>query len=343
MSRLSSTKAKVFLAQNGVFAALVVLIGVFAALNPRFLSIGNGETVLLQVAELGIIAFPVAFVVMMGCADLSVGSVASCSAVIAGMVMTSSGSAPLGMLTGLIFGIVAGTINGFLIAYLNLNTFVVTLGFLSVWGGLALLLTNGATITGLPTSFTGLAQISVFGVKIQIILLILAAALAWYTLNRTSAGKQILAIGSNSKAAHLMGVRVRRTRLLVFVVTGALASVSGMMLAAKLTAVSPTLGSGMELGALTIVLLGGVAFEGGVGRISGVVSGLLFIGVLKDGLIITGVSAFLQTVLVGATLVLAVALDKSIQRAVRSAWRSRPRNAAPATPLRPETTTSPVE
>ncbi|MBN9189757.1 MAG: ABC transporter permease, partial [Microbacterium sp.] len=116
------------------------------------------------------------------------------------------------------------------------------------------------------------------------------------------------------------------------------------MLAAKLTAVSPTIGSGMELSALTVVLLGGVAFEGGVGRISGVITGLLFIGVLKDGLIITGVSAFLQTVLVGLTLVLAVAMDKSIQRAVKSAWRSRPRGGGDdAEPRTVESATASVE
>ncbi|OJU70153.1 MAG: ribose ABC transporter permease [Microbacterium sp. 70-38] len=333
-----------FLAQNGVFAALVVLVVIFSLINPNFFSVGNGQTVLSQIAELGIICLPVAFVVMMGCADLSVGAIASCSAVIAGGVMTSSGNALLGVAAGFAFGLVAGAINGFLVASLNLNTFVVTLGFLSVWGGLALLLTNGATITGLPSAFTDFAQINFFGVKIQIVLLVLAAVVAWYVLNRTGAGKQILAIGSNKRAAHLMGVQVRRTRVLVFVITGALSAVSGMMLAAKLTAVSPTLGSGMELSALTVVLLGGVAFEGGVGRISGVITGLLFIGVLKDGLIITGVSAFLQTVLVGLTLVLAVAMDKSIQRAVKSAWRSRPRGGGDdAEPRTVESATASVE
>ncbi|MEV8273059.1 ABC transporter permease [Microbacterium sp. NPDC077184] len=321
--RFDPTKAKVVLAQNGVLAALLALIAVFTIINPRFFSIGNGVTVLSQIVELGIIALPVAFVVMMGCADLSVGAIASCGAVIAGLVMVATGSALLGVGAGLAFGVFAGAVNGFLVAYLNLNTFVVTLGFLSVWGGLALLLTGGTTITGLPAAFTSFGTFSILGVPIQIIVLVVAAVAAWYLLNRTSVGKQILAIGGNSRAAHLMGVRVRRTRLGVFVVTGALSAVSGMMLAAKLTAVSPTVGQGMELAALTVVLLGGVAFEGGVGRISGVLSGLLFFGVLKNGLVIAGVSAFLQTVFIGLTLVLAVALDRSIQQAVRRAWRAR--------------------
>lgn len=321
--KFDTTKVKVVLAQNGVLAALIVLIAIFTIINPRFFSIGNGVTVLSQIVELGLIALPVAFVVMMGCADLSVGAIASCGAVIAGLVMTSTGSALLGLAAGISFGVLAGAINGLLIAYLNLNTFVVTLGFMSVWAGLALLLTGGATITGLPRAFTAFGTFSLAGIPIQIIVLVLATALAWYILNRTSKGKQILAIGGNSRAAHLMGVRVRRTRLGVFVVTGVLSAIAGIMLAAKLTAVSPTVGQGMELSALTVVLLGGVAFEGGVGRISGVVSGLLFYGVLKNGLVIAGVSAFLQTVLIGLTLVLAVALDRSIQQAVRRAWRAR--------------------
>lgn len=320
---MSIEKIKIVLAQNGVFGALIVMALVFAAINPRFLSVNNGSTILLQIAELGIIALPVAFVVMMGCADLSVGAIASCSAVIAGYALLGSGNVVLGMLAGLGFGVFAGAVNGFLVAYLRLNTFVVTLGFLSVWSGLAFLLSGGKTLTGLPAGFTRLGTFSIGFVPLQIAVLVVGVATAWYILNHTAKGKQILAVGGNNRAAHLMGVRVEATKFWVFVVTGALSALAGMMLSAKLAAVSPSVGNGMELTALTVVLLGGIAFEGGTGRISGVVAGLLFVGVLRNGLVILGVSAYLQTILIGLTLVVAVALDKSIQRVVRSAWQSR--------------------
>lgn len=336
---MSIEKIKIVLAQNGVFGALLVMALIFAALNPRFLSFNNGSTILLQIAELGIIALPVAFVVMMGCADLSVGAIASCSAVIAGYALLASNNVVVGLLAGLAFGVFAGAVNGFLVAYLGLNTFVVTLGFLSVWSGLAFLLSGGKTLTGLPKDFTRLGTFSIGFIPLQIAMLIVAVAASWYILNRTAKGKQILAVGGNNRAAHLMGVRVEATKFWVFVVTGALSAVAGMMLSAKLAAVSPAVGNGMELTALTVVLLGGIAFEGGTGRISGVVAGLLFVGVLRNGLVILGVSAYLQTVLVGLTLVVAVALDKSIQRIIRSAWQARARKFIeqdPSGPQKPE-------
>ena len=322
---MSIEKIKIVLARNGVFGALILMALIFGAINPRFLSFNNGSTILQQIAELGIISLPVAFVVMMGCADLSVGAIASCSAVIAGYALLGSHNVIIGMLAGLAFGVLAGAINGFLVAYLRLNTFVVTLGFLSVWSGLAFLLSGGKTLTGLPAGFTRLGTFFIGFVPLQIAVLIVAVAAAWYILNRTAKGKQILAVGGNNRAAHLMGVRVEATKFWVFVVTGALSALAGMMLSAKLAAVSPSVGNGMELTALTVVLLGGIAFEGGTGRISGVVAGLLFVGVLRNGLVILGVSAYFQTILVGLTLVVAVALDKSIQRIIRSAWQSRAR------------------
>ena len=305
-------------AENGLLVALVALVAVFAAINPRFISLGNVEAILLQIAEIGLVALPVAFVVMMGCADLSVGSIASCSAVTAALVMTSTGSKILGILAGLAFGVFAGAVNGILVAYFHLNTLVVALAFLSVWGGLALLLTQGKTVAGLPKDFTVFGTFRVGFVPIQILLLVVGIAVAWWLLNHTAKGREVLAVGGSSRAAHLMGVGVRSTRFQVFVVTGALSAVSGMMLAAKLAAASPTIAAGTELTVLTVVLLGGVAFEGGVGRIGGVVVGLLFIGVLRNGLVIFGVSPYIQTILVGLVLVFAVAMDRSVQRLVRT-------------------------
>lgn len=310
----------VLLAQNGIFIALLALIAFFSIVNPRFFSVLNGQSILLQVADLGLVALPLALIIMSGSIDLSVGSVASVSAIVAAMTMNATGIWPLGFAVGLAFGAVAGAINGALIAFLKLNPLVVTLGFLSVWGGLALFLVDGATVAGLPEGFRALGSFKVVGIPIQIIILIVVIALCWFLLNKRPFGREVLAIGGNERAAFLMGVRVRSVRMRLFVLTGLLAALAGIMLAAKLQAATPTAGVGMEVQALTVVLLGGVAFEGGIGRISGVVLGLLFVGVLRNGLVIAGVSQFLQTILIGLTLVIAVALDSSIQRIVRSSW-----------------------
>lgn len=327
---MTSTRLKLFLARNGIFMALIALIALFGVLNPNFLSVTSGVNILMQATELAIIALPLAFLIMSGTIDLSVGSVASLAAVTGGMIMSETGSALLGIAGGLATGAVVGAINGVLISYLGLNSFVVTLGALSVWGGMALLLTGGKTITRteLPEDFRSIGTASVGPIPIQIIILIVLVVLAWYLLNRTQFGKQVLAIGGNRRAARLMGVRVARTQFVLFLGSGFLAAFAGLMLTAKVQSASPTIGTGMELNALTVVLLGGVAFEGGLGRISGVVAGLLFFRVLNNGLIFMQASPFLQTVLVGLTLIVAVALDSTIQRVIRSSWAQLGRKAA---------------
>lgn len=319
---MNTERLKIFAAKNGIFLALVVLIAVFSILRPNFFSFANGQSILMQAAELGLIAIPAAFLIMSGTIDLSVGSIASAAGVMGGLTMASTGSALLGFAAAIATGIVAGALNGLLISYLGLNSFVVTLGALSVWGGFALMMSGGRTIprSDLPETFRAIGTMKIGPVPIQIVLLVIVVALGWYVLNHTKFGKEIKAIGGNQRAARLMGVRVERSRFLLFVASGAFAALAGMMLSAKVQSANPNIGSGLELEALTVVLLGGVAFEGGVGRISGVVAGLLFFRVLRAGLVFMQASPFLQTILVGATLIVAVALDSSIQKMIRKSW-----------------------
>jgi len=332
---VSRKSVSVFFAKNAVFVGLVALVAFFSYFNANFFSVGNARNVVLQSAELGIIAIPLAFLLISGAVDLSVGSVASASAVTAGLVMAQTQNMYLGILAGLALGVLAGAINGVLVAFLKLNAIVVTLGFLSVWGGFAQLITGGRTVqrSQLPEEFRALGTASILGVPVQIVLLLGIVALGWWVLNRTRVGKEALAIGGNERAAHLMGVNVALRRFQLFVVSGAAAAVAGILLSAKVQAATPLIGAGMELQALIVVLLGGVAFAGGAGRISGVVAGLLFFKVLSNGLVFLQASAFLQTILVGATLVLAVALDTSLQQLLRRAWqkddpKTKEKNAA---------------
>ena len=317
---MNAERIKIFTAKNGIFLALIVLVAVFSILRPNFFSFANGQSILLQAAELGLIAIPAAFLIMSGTIDLSVGSVASAAAITGGMTMSTTGSTLLGFLAAIGTGILTGAINGFLVSYMGLNSFVVTLGALSVWGGFALLLSDGRTIprAELPDAFRAIGTLKVGPVPIQIVALVLVIALGWYVLNHTKFGKEVKAIGGNERAARLMGVNVQRSRFLLFVATGAFAALAGMFLSAKVQSANPNIGSGLELEALTVVLLGGIAFEGGVGRISGVVAGLLFFRVLRAGLVFMQASPFLQTILIGATLIVAVALDSSIQKMIRS-------------------------
>ena len=320
---------KTELAKNGVFIALILLIIFFASVNPNFLSVNNGLNILQQVAELGLIAIPLAMLLIAGVVDLSVGSIASAAAVMAGLTMSQTGSMTLGLLVGLGFGVIASAINGVLVAYFGFNPIVITLGFLSVWGGLALLLSNGRTIpkADLPEAFQTLGNLSFGPLSFRLLLLIVVAALAWYVLAKHRTGRAIYAIGGNQRAAHMMGLNVVGTRFGLYIAIGFLSALAGIMLGAKMQSISPSLGVGMEMNALTVVLLGGIAFAGGAGRFGGVIAGLLFYGVLRNGLVFMQASPFLQTVIVGLTLVLAVSLDESIQKIVKRAWAKRGRAA----------------
>ena len=334
---MNAERLKIFAAKNGIFLALIVLIAVFSILRPNFFSFANGQSILMQATELGIIAIPAAFLIMSGTIDLSVGAVASAAAITGGLAMAGTGSTLLGFVIAIGTGMAAGALNGFLVSYLRLNSFVVTLGALSVWGGFALLLSGGKTIprSELPDAFRAIGTLKVGPVPIQIIALATVVALGWYVLNHTKFGKEIRAIGGNERAARLMGINVKRSRFLLFVASGAFAAFAGMLLSAKVQSANPTIGSGLELEVLTVVLLGGVAFEGGVGRISGVVAGLLFFRVLRAGLVFLQASPFLQTILVGATLIIAVALDSSIQKMIRGSWAKLGKKAADEEPPPP--------
>ncbi len=317
---LNSHRIRVWLVDNGVIIAVCVLAAVFTAANPRFISPANILTILLSVVELALIALPLALLVMSGSIDLSLGSIATVGAVIFGSVFLATGSMWPGILAALIFGLVAGSINGFLVSIMGLNPIVITLGFLAIWAGFALFLTGGKTVYGFPDSMRDVSMFSVAGIRFQLGILILAILIFWIILNRLPIGKQVLAIGGSERVAFLIGIPFRRIRFLLFVLAAILATISGVLLTIKLSASPPNVGSGMELRALTVVLLGGVAFAGGVGRISGVVAGLLFVGILSNGLIIVGVNEFLQTMALGAALVIAVALDGTLRRVVTNSW-----------------------
>lgn len=314
--RVTGERIRLLLTQNGILVAVIALIVFFSIMTPRFFSSQNMLTILLQISELGLLSLPVAFLIMQANVDLSIGSIAALASVSGALTMVATGSMWIGILVAFAVGALAGCINGVLVSILGLNSLVVTLGFMSAWLGLAQLISNGKSISGLPQEFTSFGSFAPFGIRIQIIILIIGMVAAWWILNHTSRGREILAVGGNMRASQLMGLKVHSIRVSTYVAAGLVAALVGLMLTAKLGAASPVVGQGWELQALTVVLLGGVAFEGGAGRIRSVLYGLVFVGVLNNGLVILGVSPYIQTILVGLTLVVAVALDRGIQQAV---------------------------
>ena len=311
---------------------LFALVGAFAALSPAFLTPSNLTILVKHVAINAILAVGMTFVILSGGIDLSVGSVAGLAGIVAGglihtgLVLRSFGVVVyfhtwLVVLIALLAGALVGVANGALVAHLKVAPFIATLGSLYVARGAALLISNGATfpnLAGKPdlgnTGLLWLGSGSLLGIPVPIWLMLLFGAAAAFVAARTPFGRQVYAVGGNERAAELSGVRVKRIKLAVYVISGICAAVVGLVIAAQLASAHPATGETFELNAIAAVVLGGTSLMGGRGSIGGSIIGAFVIGVLADGLILMGVSEFWQLVIKGLVIVVAVILDQLQQR-----------------------------
>jgi erythritol transport system permease protein len=319
---------------------LIALVAAFAFLSPAFLTPGNLTILVKHVAINAILAVGMTFVIVSGGIDLSVGSVAGLAGIVAGglidqgLTLRSLGVVVhlhtwLVVVVALAAGALVGAVNGTLVALLRVAPFIATLGTLYMARGAALLISNGATfpnLSGRPelgnTGFPLLGTGSVLGLPAPIWLMLAFAAAAMFVAARTPFGRRVYAVGGNERAAELSGVRVKRIKLAVYVISGICAAMVGLIIAAQLSAAHPATGETFELNAIAAVVLGGTSLMGGRGTIGGTIIGAFVIGVLADGLVLLGVSEFWQIVIKGLVIVLAVILDQMQQRyAQRAASR----------------------
>ena len=225
------------------------------------------------------------------------------------------------ILFSLAVGVIVGAVNGWVITRFNVAPFIATLGMLYVARGAALLRSNGATfpnLVGKPelgnTGYPELGSGIVLGLPIPIWLMIVFGAAATFVAYKTPFGRQVFAIGGNERAAELAGVRVKRVKMLVYVISGFCAAMVGLIVSSQLVAAHPATGETYELNAIAAVVLGGTSLSGGRGSMGGTIIGAFVIGVLSDGLILLGVSEFWQTVIKGVVIILAVVVDQMQQR-----------------------------
>jgi ribose/xylose/arabinose/galactoside ABC-type transport system permease subunit len=295
---------------NILLLALLVLVVYFATHSGVFLTFSNIKVLLTNYAAIGVVAATLALLVIAGQVDLSIGSNIGFSGMITALAMTSWQMSPfMGLALGILSGAMIGLINGVLCAYLRFSPIIVTLGMLSVLRG-ATLLINPIEVNGLGDTFFLIGNGSLFGVPILLLVVFGFFLASAGFLSLTVWGRYVFAIGVNPQAAFLAALPVRGVLLALFVATGAAAGASGVLLVSRLDGASPgSLGLQMELQALTIVLLGGVAFAGGRGKIFGVFTAWVFLGVLDNGLTLLNVPPFVQLVASGLALVFAASLD----------------------------------
>jgi ribose/xylose/arabinose/galactoside ABC-type transport system permease subunit len=303
---------------GGLFVALFGLGTYFTIASPAFLTRSNLLVVLLQVSVLGMVAVPGSMLLLAGKIDLSVGSVCGLGAACFGQFDKIIGW-PLGVsiAAALLVGGLWGLMNGVLVAYLKFNPVIVTLGGYAGAAGVAQWITANNTRYGFGNAFAVLGNGSVAGIPVPVVIfagVFLVGAYFWY---ETRTGRHLTAIGANTDAAQAVGVPTRRLPCIIYILSGTAAAAGGLILTSQLDGASVQIGMGLELQVLTAILLGGVAFTGGRGSLWGTLAGILFIGVLYDGLTIINVGPYVAEVFVGAALVVAAGLDVLYQRIER--------------------------
>lgn len=301
---------------SGLIVLWLIALAIFAVRAPAFFSLANFTSVLQFSTLLALVTLGQTFVILSGGGgiDLSVGGIVSLAGlVIASLLKTGMPGFAAG-LTGVVFGGVLGSINGLIITRLRLLPLIVTLGTYYAYNGLALALTGGAPISGLPASFGLLGQNEILTIPLHTLVLVAPIfLLLLFTLNQTPLGRWIYAAGSNEKAARLVGLPVDRIRLGVYVLSGVLAALAGLVADSWLLSARPNIGDNLELLSLTAALLGGTSIFGGSGGISGSLVAVLFFTSLQAGLQMLNINSIWQLGLVGIFLIGSVLLDRLIR------------------------------
>lgn len=298
------------LIRNSMSIVLILVILFFTYRSARFATPENALTILIAAAPFALIALGQTMVILTGGIDLSVGSVIAVSAMSAAWVAVNLPDALwLAPIVAVAVGGLCGLINGVVIAILKVPPFIATLGMLTAASGAAYAIGNGAPINGLPSGYGAFANTSLFGLTIPVLLMIVGFVVVWFVLTRTSFGLRVYAVGGNSGAASLAGVRTNWVLIRVYLISGALAGASGLMISSRVISGSPTLGAGYELDAIAAVVIGGASLFGGRGSIWGTLLGLMLIQTLNNGLDVLVVPAYWQAVIKGALIVAAVTID----------------------------------
>ena len=300
------------------FGSLVALIVFFSVASPHFLQTDNLVGILQSTAVNGVLAIACTFVIITGGIDLSVGTLMTFCAVMAGVVLTYMGwPLALGIAAAILFGALAGGVSGLLIAKLKIPPFIATLGMMMLLKGLSLVISGTKPIyfNGTP-GFTAISQDSLIGellpalpIPNAVLILFLVALAASVLLNKTILGRYTFALGSNEEAVRLSGVNTNFWKVVVYTVSGAICGIAGLLIASRLNSAQPALGQGYELDAIAAVVIGGTSLSGGTGTVAGTIIGAFIMSVLINGLRILSVAQEWQTVITGVIIILAVYAD----------------------------------
>lgn len=295
----------------GVVIAMLLLVLFFSVTSDIFLTANNLLNITRQVSVISLVAIGMTFVIITGGIDLSVGSIISFVGIITTSAIKDLGfSIPIAIIMGLLLGVVIGSVNGFLIAYIKMPAFITTMGMMTILRGLGYIYTKGYPIYDLPRSFRYIGQGYIGRIPFPTIILIFIAIIAFIVLRKTIFGRHILAIGGNAEAAKIAGISDKRDVLIVYIMSGFISSIAAILMAARIGSGLPTIGTGYELDAIAAVVIGGAAMTGGTGTILGTILGSVILGVLSNGLSLLDVDSYVMNVISGLVVILAVFVDR---------------------------------
>lgn len=295
------------------FFTLIALFIILSIASPNFLTATNLSSVVRQTAVINIVALGMTMIIISGGIDLSVGSILALAGLLGAMTMAKHGIA-MGLATGLLIGTLCGFANGVMLTSLRISPFIVTLGTMGIYRGLALIISKGLPVNDIPASFSYLGEGTLLRVPFVLWILLACAVVIHVMLEHTRLGRYAFSIGSNPDAAYYAGVPVRFHTTAVYAIAGLLTGLSGMIEASRLMTGQPTSGQGYELTAIAAVVIGGGSLRGGEGSVLGTLVGAFIMGLLANGSDLLGTNPYWQQVIIGAVIILAVAFDELRKR-----------------------------
>lgn len=299
--------------------ALIVLVLGLAIASPMFLSGSNLMGILRQAAVYVIMGLGMSFVMMTGGVDLSQGSLLALVGVVAASIVENVGSIPLAILAAIAVGVVVGTVNGTVISCLKIPPFIMTLGTMYLCRGITLVITRATPITVTNNTFKWIGAGTLVGLPVPVYIFAVAAIVGQFILSYTATGRFVLAVGSNREAARLSGIKTRWNECKVYIISGIMVAIAGVVYVARLGAAQATAGQSYEMEAVAASVLGGTSVLGGEGSIIGTVLGAIVVAIVRNAMVLLEISTYYQQVVTGAVILIAVIID--VQRKARSSKR----------------------
>lgn len=297
--------------ESAIFAALIVMCLVIGSVNKAFWSFDNLMNICRSCSYIAIVAIANTLVLIMAGLDLSVGSVIGLAGLVAAVFMHDLNvpvipSIILGIIPGALFGI----FNGYAIVKLKIPSMIVTLGTMFIARGVVYVITKGAPVFPLPESFNKIGNGNFFGVPYSVIIVLAFALIAAYILKNTAFGRYIYAIGGNAETARLSGIKVQKVQMCVYLISAIAASISGIIITARVASAQVSTGQGYEMNVIAAVIIGGTSMFGGVGTVTGTIIGALIMSVLQNGMILMSVSPYWQNIVIGSIMIATVGFDQ---------------------------------